>query len=411
VSTDGSSDGLVLAPVPPGRPGQTASQPDLLAYLDALRRWVVRRRAELDVLDRGALAAPDKDSYTNDITLSMALWQAVSSRNDELVKIWDSGRVGRGEREQLTRLVWGRLDAGLGAGLAVSLVEACRLSDALAGQIRARLALDPNQAGLSDRVNALRAGLERCRDQIRREINPYNPDAGRTAAARVERLSARLRDVVDSAGRGGDVTGPLATLEMDAARCERDLIVAAAKRHDDVRDRERAVKLRAELQVRGRDVRALAERCLATVSPAPRLGVPDVESLGPVPDAADAVDAYLAKLNRVDQALRYAQDKFDLALAELRELSGRLDGYRAMAVSRGAGSEREVVDAYRLARAALDARPAAMAAARPLVTAYADLVRARGGPPQTGAGSTPGGHAGSSAWTIGPTSAGGGTRP
>lgn len=404
-----SADGLVLAPVPPGRPGQTAAETELLTYLDALRRWVTQRRAELDLLDRGALAAPDADSYTHDITLSMALWQAVSSRNDELVAIWDSGRVGRGERERLTRLIWGRLDAGLGAGLAVSLIEACRLSDALAGQIRARLALDPNQAGLAERVNAVRAGLERCRDQIRREINPYNPDAGRAAAARVERLSGRLRDVIDSAGRGGDVTGPMATLEMDAARCERDLIVGAAKRHDDVRDRERAARLRADLEARGAEVRELAARCLATVSPAPRLGVPAVDSLGPVPAGPGEVDEYLARLGRVEQALQYARDKFAAALAELEELSGRLDGYRAMALRRGAGSEKDLVDAYRLARAALDARPAALAAARPLVLAYADLVRARGGP--SAPGSTPGGHAGSSAWTIGPTSAGGGSRP
>ena len=251
--------------------------------------------------------------------------------------------------------------------------------------------------------------LARCRDQIRREINPYNPDAGRVAAARVERMAARLRDLVDSAGRGGDVTGPMATLEMDAARCERDLIVGAAKRHDDIRDRERAGALRAELEARRAEVRDLAARCLATVSPAPRLGVPDVDSLGPVPAGPGEVDQYLAKLARVDQALQYARDKFAAALAELEELSGRLDGYRAMALRRGAGSEKDLVDAYRLARAALEARPAALAAARPLVVAYADLVRARGGPPPSGG--TPNGQSSSSAWTIGPTSAGGGTRP
>ena len=83
----------------------------------------------------------------------MALWKAVADRHDLLVATWDSGRVGPTELARLSTLVWGRLDAlprppiilcsdtpPVPAGaLAVSLPEACRLSDALAASLRARL--------------------------------------------------------------------------------------------------------------------------------------------------------------------------------------------------------------------------------------------------------------------------------
>ena len=67
------------------RPGPRAgwawpSPAELLAYLDGLRRWRDGRRAELDQLDRAALAAAEPDALTGDLTLAMALWQAVSDR-------------------------------------------------------------------------------------------------------------------------------------------------------------------------------------------------------------------------------------------------------------------------------------------------------------------------------------------
>ena len=51
-------------------------------------------------------------------------------------------------------------------GLAVSLPEACRLSDALAGQLRTKLALAPGADAAAARISELRAQLERIRDQV-----------------------------------------------------------------------------------------------------------------------------------------------------------------------------------------------------------------------------------------------------
>jgi hypothetical protein len=112
----------------------------------------------------------------------MALWKAVADRHDLLVATWDSGRVGQAERERLSTLIWGRLDATLdprlaqrpdvpssSGALAVSLPEAMRLSDALAASLRARLSLDPSDADVTRRLRQLRAQLERVRDLVTAE--------------------------------------------------------------------------------------------------------------------------------------------------------------------------------------------------------------------------------------------------
>ena len=195
------------------------------------------------MLDEAALGAADGAVHTGDLLLSMALWKAVADRHDLLVATWDSGRVGPTELERLSTLVWGRLDAlaarapqtsGAGAGganvpagaLAVSLPEACRLSDALAASLRARLGLDPSEADLQARLRSLRASVERVRDLVDRE--PAQEHAA--AAAVLDRLDTRTADVLARVKRGADVGGLLGPLEQDAARAERDLIVGASNR-------------------------------------------------------------------------------------------------------------------------------------------------------------------------------------
>src|ERR1035437_9361758 len=97
-------------------------------------------------------------------------------RHPKAIATWDSGRVGQVERERLSTLIWGRLDATLdprlaqrpdvpssSGALAVSLPEAMRLSDALAASLRARLSLDPAAAYVPGRLRQLRAQLERVR--------------------------------------------------------------------------------------------------------------------------------------------------------------------------------------------------------------------------------------------------------
>jgi hypothetical protein len=116
------------------------------------------------------------------MTVSMALWKAISRPVRTAARsTFDSGRVGAVQAEQLSTLIWGRLDVTPGVGrdaerarvpsaaegaLAVSLPEACRLSDAMTSSLRARLALEPSGLDIGIRVKAIREGIERIRDQI-----------------------------------------------------------------------------------------------------------------------------------------------------------------------------------------------------------------------------------------------------
>ena len=375
------------APAAPGRLGQPLVAQEALRYLEELGAWRDQRKAELDELDQAALGAADSAAYTSDLLLSMALWKAVADRHDLLVATWDSGRVGTTELQRLSTLVWGRLDQTLASGtnaapagaaklpagaLAVSLHEACRLSDALAASLRARLGLGPSEADQRARVRALRASVERVRDLVDRE-----PARGRAAAQAVlDRLDARTSDLLARVKRGADVGGLLGPLEQDVALAERDLIVGASNRRADAHDEERARALRGELEARGAALRNLAARCVAQVSPAPFLAVPDVAALGPVPTDPDAVDAYLVRLDAVGRAMTMAQEAYASALAERDELRLTLGAYAAKAADRRAPSRSEQADAdlaelHRRASESLDHEPADLVRGRALVAAYA----------------------------------------
>ena len=360
----------VAAPVAPGRLGQAAGAGELIAYLDQLGRWRVARKRELDQIDAATLRAPDADSYTPDLTLAMAVWQSVSDRMDRLVTVWDSGRAGKTEREEMSRLIWGRLDAS-GGGLGVSLVEACRLSDALTASLRARLAFDPLAADIAARIAEVRAGLERCADLVQQAAAGWETGAG--ADPGIEVLRRRLDDLAQRAARGADVVGRLGALEAAAARAERDLIMAAAGRHNLARDREQATARLTELEVREEALRRLAERCTSRIARPPRLGVPDVSVLGPVPSDRAPLDAYRARLETVSAAMAVAEAAYARPLAERDELRGRLQAYGAKARA----TRREdagLAAAYEQARAALWSAPCDLDRARELVTGYQRMV-------------------------------------
>lgn len=384
-----------VAPPAPGRLGHPLVAQDALHYLAALGSWRDDRKRELDLIDEAALAARDGSAHTGDLLLSMALWKAVADRHDLLVATWDSGRVGPAELERLSTLVWGRLDtavsrdpAAASGALAVSLPEACRLSDALAASLRARLGIDASEADTQARLRSLRASVERVRDLVDREPAVSRQGAATTLA----RLDTRLADATARAQRGADIGGLLGPLEQECARVERDLIVGASTRRAQAHDEARAAALRAELEARGAAVRALAARCVAQVSPAPRFAVPDVAALGPVPSDPGAVDAYLLRLDAVGRALSIAQAAYAGALAERDELRGRLGAYAAKAAggaATGFGSTaQDLAELHRRAAASLDEVPADLVRARSLIAAYQAYLgsaqaRPGGAPPAT----------------------------
>lgn len=355
---------VTTAPAPPGTIGRPVPAKELLNYLDALGDWRDRRHAELDELDQAALQSPDADALSGDVVLSMAVWKAVSDRYELLLMSWDSGRVGPTESERLSTLIWGGLDTGAGS-LAVSLPEACSLSDALAASLRARLALDPGDADLAARLRQLRAQVERIRDLVDRE-----PAGTRDSSiATLNELDRRVADLAERAKRGADVGGLLGPLELDAARNERDLIVGGANRRECAADVARARAVRTELDALGQAVRALADRCIAAVTPAPRLAVPDVTALGPVPNTASELESYLTRLDAVRRALGQAQSAYGSALERRDELAARLDAYQVKATSTGRASE-DLAELYRRGREVLDAEPVNLVRLGALVAAY-----------------------------------------
>lgn len=371
VTARGSVPLGVPAPPAPGRLGEALEPEAALAYLTALGDWLARRREELDALDREVLAAADPARQTGDITLAMALWQAVADRDAQLRKVWDSGRVGRDERERMATLIWGRRDttgSGDGSPLALSVPEACRLSDAVVGELRERLGLDPSGAQTNARVAALRAQLERLRDQS--ALEPAGSPR-RRATEHVAALAARLGAAVDKAGRGGDVGGILGPIEVEAATLERDLIVGGARRREAGALVARVRSERADLARRATALRTLAERCVATVEEAPRYAVPDVEALGPLPNTVAAITAYEDRLDLVGRALGFAEQAYGKALRGHDDREARLAALRVKAEALGRADEPDLQRAYAMARSALDARPSRTALAEQLVTLYA----------------------------------------
>lgn len=394
-----------VAPAAPGRLGEAIGPQAAFTYLDALGRWCEDRRRELDQLDQEVLRSPDQQALTHDMTLSLALWKAVADRHALLLATWDSGRVGQTERERLSSLIWGRLDGtldqsmlakggagGFTAGLSVSLPEACRLSDALAGQLRVRLALDPSGLEAAERIRQLRAQLERIRDQVELEPATLRADAVRQQ----RRLTDRLEEITEKARRGGDVGGLIGPLGIDAARLERDLIVNAAKRREASQLVDRARELREDLLSRETALHTLVERCVQTVDPAPHYAVPDVDALGPLPNTAEALETFLQRLDQVSRAMTVAQDAYSEALKEHAGQKSLLEAYHAKAEALGVADDPDVQQAYRMATEALDRRPARMSIVAQLVTLYQSYLRIAGpsetsptsGRPQTSGGTS-----------------------
>jgi hypothetical protein len=376
------------APPAPGRIGTPLDPATAQSYLDALGRWRDDRRRELEQLDKAALASPDAPSPTADILLSMALWKAASDRYDLLVATWDSGRVGVSDRERMSSLIWGRLDATLdpqmlarssappalsGTGLTVSLPEACRLSDALASQLRVRLALDPSGLEVAERLRQLRAQLERIRDQV--DLEPAG--TGQQEAAKQQaQFARRLKEIADKAARGGDVGGLLGPLEIEASRFERDLIVNGALRRQSAALVVQARALRADLKTREGALAMLVDQCVSAVDPSPKYAVPDIDALGPVPNTATLLAAYLHRLQQVSKAMTHAQDAYTSALRERDELLSRLDGYRAKAQALGLSADPDLELLDQLATRAFTRQPVRMAIATHVVELYQTYVQA-----------------------------------
>ncbi|MCA0294979.1 MAG: hypothetical protein LCH96_06630 [Actinobacteria bacterium] len=360
------------APAAPGQLGVGARPSDLMDYLGRLDEWLSVRRAELDALDEQIVASGRQTELTADLALALALWQAAKTRQNLLLATWDSGRVGPQELERLSALIWGRLDTGSSEvaqlqSMSVSLPEAGRLCDALVAQLRTRLNTDPNAEQQQIRLRDLRAQLERIRDQVALEPPALAP----AAQAKLAGLAARHADLGAKLARGGDISGLLGTLEIDAAHLERDLIVGAAQRRE---GRDLLVKAREELagaQAREQAVRTLAAQVTAAVWPAPVAVIPSAAGLGPVPNTRTALVGYVEGLNRLDAQLAEVQAALATALGDRDAASAQLAALRTKAGALGQAGQPPLRDLDALVAASLAATPVVVPVVRELLAAYA----------------------------------------
>ncbi len=352
-------------PPAPGALGVVLPPRVILGYLDAAIRWRDQLRTDLAVLDQRAQRARAAAALTADVTLAHAMLGAVGARLDEIVAVWDSGRVLAPECERISQLIWGRIEGG-GLGMPVSFVEACVLTAAIVSRLRERVDADALAGGIGERLGLVRAQIERL------AARNGSAGAGPDAVADLERRLAAITAALDGGAR---IDPELAALEQAAALVERDVIIAGSRRQSLERDiaevRERLAAVRAAEEQARRD----AATCRAAVVDPPRLAVPDVATLGPVPADRDALDAYAARLALVERAVAEAARRYAAPLATMAELDGLLGSYEAMAAARGRATEPAVAAAGAAARAALTARPCDLAAARTAVEAYQSAVR------------------------------------
>jgi len=333
----------LTSPTPPGALGVAARPAEMLGYLGALHGWLEGRRSELDALDAQIVSSGRQGELTSDMTLALALWQAVHNRENLLLGTWDSGRVGQVELERLSTLIWGSLDTGASA-LNVSLPEAGKLCDALVTQLRTALNTDPAIDAQLARLRDLRASLERIRDQVALEPPAFRPEA----QAKLNALGARVDDASAKRQRGGDIGGLLGPLESDAATMERDLIVTAARRRDarDLLDRVR--QSREQVIAREQAVRALATQAAAAVWPCPTPAIPDAGELGPVPNTPDALRGYADRLGVLDAQLRDAQRSLAAPMTAREQATALVSTLGAKADALGVSAD-PLVEALRAA--------------------------------------------------------------
>ncbi len=207
-----ASAGVMVAPAAPGALGRAIDPTVLLRYLEALRHWQASLRTSLDDVDRYSRTAVHQDALLGDITLAMAVMQAIDAQIAKIIEKWDSGRVLAQQTTEISTLLWGRLDDNLNATLAVSFVEACALGTTLVRSLRDRLdeagaLLGGRLAQLVSRADAIELLAARCREKIANAPTiavpnpnvvgdvPTDPTVATQFSARLDEIDAALTAV------------------------------------------------------------------------------------------------------------------------------------------------------------------------------------------------------------------------
>lgn len=376
------SSRYAIAPPPPAAPGDVPEIGAITRYVSELARWRMRRDHELRALDELTRAHDDRHDLESDLTESMTLFHAIAQRHDLLLATWQNGddettdpELDDGQRGWVGQLVWGVLempDGDTGA-LALPLPDALRLSDAMASGLRGRIGADEDELPMRERLQQARDYLDLVRSHL------HDRDSGPEDTALVDRLDATQERLDDLGSRAEDATvEDLAVVGSDLAAIDRDVIVTRAARAHEVADRGQAQTDRAHLVARGEAVRALAEKVLNAINPAPRLGIPDVEALGEVPVEGPALEAYTGNLERVARALEQAHSTYAAALAEYADLADRAERLARTLAGCGAPTSVDLAGMLTATKECLQTQPADVRRAAALIAAqeaYLDMLR------------------------------------
>jgi hypothetical protein len=369
---------LATPPNPPGSLTKPAAPRAVLEYLDELRRWRDDLRTALSALDRRAQVASDTDAFTGDLTLALSLSESIDRRTDELIKTWDSGRVGDKELTQLAQLMWGRLPDSLGNPTAFSLSEASALVAALEARLAARLDADTIAgSGAADRIAPLRETLARCHD------------LSATLQRRVDEAATLAKDLDAALQLDAKTLGDEVTRIADAAeQLERDLIKETSLRASVSRDAAGLAGRVADLTTTATQTRTTAELCRDKIAEPPHLAVPDISALGPVPPIPDgpdepgtwtaaraALDEYAARLDKAAAALAEAGRRYAAPLTERAELRGLAEAYHTKACAKGLAEDPALDAQWTSLRTILWQAPCDLRAARAALEQYSQAVQ------------------------------------
>ena len=375
-----SSSTASAPPVPPGQLTVAPSADEAREFLAELNRWVATLRTGLDRLDADAQLASDPDAYTPDIALAMSLCQSIGARRDELVTVWDSGRVGPSELARLAVLMWGRLPDPLGAASAFTLSEAGTLVVALVDRLTAALSTDAVAgSGVAGRITLMRAAIDRCRSQA---------EVLGISASRIDEIAAQLTSALATKDRER-ITQTVAAFDPEITTIERDLIKETSLRTSTARLLATVQTRFAELESRATTVGALAQRCQSRIAGLAEVAVPSMVALGPPPvrstsaastaadwaAARDELDRYGARLDHLAAALGDAEEHYSAPLQARDDLRGLLGAYETRAARSGLAEDAGLTAAFRAAHEVLWSAPCDLHAAENLVERYQQAVR------------------------------------
>jgi hypothetical protein len=370
---------LATPPTAPGSLTAPAGPGGVERYMDEARRWRDDLKIILGSLDRRAQTSSAPDAFVGDLTLALSLSESIDRRTDELTRVWGGGRVGDKELAQIAQLIWGRLPDPLGNPSAFSLSEATTLAAALEARLAARLDADTIAgSGAADRIGPLRETLSRCHD-LAATLGRHSGES--------ETLTEQIDSALSDSGAPATLGKEVGRIADAAELLERDLIKETSLRTSVARDAAMLATRTAELTATQADVGATAALCREKILHPPRLAVPDLAALGPLPPipagpdapgtwgtAHAALRAYSARLDRAAAALAEARRRYAGPLAERAELRGLAEAYQAKAGASGLAEDHTLDARFAALRTVLWQAPCDLDAARPLVSTYGHAV-------------------------------------